>query len=302
LILHDISSKSGAHERSAAVHWWWLTFVTSGWRQVWGVAHDDAMIAFIHVLSFALLLQTTPGAPASQAPPPRPKVLFDLSHAQTYFSAEPGRETAAQRAYGVIADSLGIELAVTGQRLSPTSLAGVQTVVIVAPAQPLDDAEVKSVVDFVNAGGSLLLVMDEERRQNLARSRVNDMIRPFGLTLTADTPYLHNRGAVARAGRINAADRELPYSGGRAVEGGTPFSLMLEADGRPSTLAHAAWLETPSGGRIVVMGDAMVVILLGQPEGVRLGGGLRQGDTLYWGRDSRLFMTEVVSWLTNRIR
>jgi hypothetical protein len=261
------------------------------------------MVTCMPWLSLVVLLQAAPAAPAAQSSPaPRPRVLFDLSHGQTYLNAEAGRETPVQKAYAVIADTLAIDLGVTRQRLSPEVLAGYQTLVIVVPLEPLDVSEEKAIVEHVNGGGSLLLVFDEERRVGLARSRVNEIIRPFGLALTADTLYLHNRGALARADRINAADREVPYSGGRAVEGGTPFSLMLEADGRPSTLAHAAWTETPGRGRVVVMGDAMASILLGQPEGVRLGGGQRPGDTVYWGKDSRIFMTEVLSWLTHRIR
>jgi hypothetical protein len=262
------------------------------------------MITCVPWLSLVVLLQAAPAAvsPAQPSPASRPRVLFDLSHGQTYFSAEPGRETAVQKAYAVIADTLGIDLGVTRQRLSPEVLAGYQALVIVVPLEPLDVSEEKAIVDYVNKGGSLLLVSDEERRAGLARSRVNEIARPFGITLTADTPPLHNRGALARAGRINAADREVPYSGGRAVEGGTPFSLILEADGRPSALAHGAWTETPERGRVVVMGDAMALILLGQSEAVRLGGGLRPGDTLWWGKDSRIFMTEVLSWLTHRIR
>lgn len=136
----------------------------------------------------------------------------------------------------------------------------------------------------------------------LGASRINDIVGPFGLSFTGDTACIHNRGALAVGGRLNQTDREIPYSGGRAVAGGTPFSFVLNPDGTPSSIAHAAWTELPSGGRIVAMGDLMAPLLLGQPEGQRMFGGVVPGDSVYWGRDSLVFMTEVLAWLTNRLR
>jgi hypothetical protein len=39
---------------------------------------------------------------------------------------------------------------------------------------------------------------------------------------------------VAKAGEINKADREVPFSGGRAVEGGKAFVFQLDKAGKPS--------------------------------------------------------------------
>jgi hypothetical protein len=142
----------------------------------------------------------------------------------------------------------------------------------------------------------LLLVLDEERRQSLDKTGVNNVIGPFGMRLTPDTEYLHNTGAVAKAGEINKADRELPFSGGRAVEGGTPFAFQLDKDGKPSQ-PFAAYRRLDTGGRVVVMGEGMASLFLGDPNGVRLSGDQTK-LTPYWGKDSALFMEELLMWLS----
>jgi hypothetical protein len=181
----------------------------------------------------------------------------------------------------------------------------VHTLVVLGPTEPLCGTEIEAVVAFVGRGGGLMLGLDEERRQSLTKSRANDVLAPFKLAFTADTAYIHNRGAAAPPGRIHPALREVPYSGGRAVEGGTPFSFVLEADGTPTKIAHAAWMETapgPGGGRVIAMGDLMAPLLLGSASGSRLHGALRPNDFSYWGKDSRDMMIEILSWLTYRMR
>ena len=202
-----------------------------------------------------------------------------------------------------MAKYLGAELRVTTEPLSAETLKGVRTLLLFAPLKPVEAAEVQAVTEFVKQGGGLLIGTDEDRRQSLAKTRANDLLAPFNMKFTADTPVIHNRGAAAPAGRIHPALREVPYSGGRAVEGGTPFSFILEPDGTPSKMAHASWLEVPGGGRVIAMGEMMAPLLLGEVNAVRLGGAIRPNEFgPYWGKDSREFMVEIVSWLTYRMR
>lgn len=180
------------------------------------------------------------------------------------------------------------------------ALAGHRLVYLRAPNTEITAAEREAIVAFVKKGGSLLLVLDEERRQSLATTKVNELLAPFGLSLTADTPYLHNTGAIARAGEIVRADRELPFSGGRAVEGGTPFAWQLDTSGKPAQ-PFAAFTKVPGGGRVVVMGEGMASLFMGVPDGVRLTGIPRDPTgTTYWGKDSAAFMADVLSWLLAR--
>jgi hypothetical protein len=196
---------------------------------------------------------------------------------------------------GAIATKLGLELQTSGAPITAAALAGARILYLRAPSTEFTAADTEAIVAFVNAGGSLLLVLDEERRQSLEKTGVNNLIAPFGMRLTPDTEYLHNNGAVAKAGEINKADRQVPFSGGRAVEGGTPFAYQLDKDGAPWH-PFGAYKRLDTGGRIVVLGEGMASLFLGEPGAVRLSGD-RQNLTPYWGSDSAVFMEEVLTWL-----
>jgi hypothetical protein len=199
--------------------------------------------------------------------------------------------------YAALAAKLGAEIQAHQTPITSEALKGYRLAVLRAPLQEIRTDERAALVDFVQQGGSLLLVVDEERRTSLATTRVNELIAPFGLTLTADTPYLHNNGAVAKKGTINAADRELPYSGGRAIEGGQAFAWQLDKDGRPAQ-AFGAHASVGSRGKVVVLAEGMASLFLGQPDAVRLSGVPNDPSrTVYWGKDSAIFMEELLTWL-----
>jgi hypothetical protein len=194
------------------------------------------------------------------------------------------------------ANTLNLEVVASTDPLTPDKLKGIRLLYLRAPSQEILAEERAAIVDFVRNGGSLLLVLDQEQRQSLDKTKVNEIIAPFGLRLTADTEYLHNCGAIAKAGTINKADRELPYSGGRAVEGGTAFAWRLDKDGKPAE-PFAAYAQV-GRARIVVLAEGMATLHMGTKEGVRLSGVPNDpAHTTYWGKDSAAFMTEVLGWL-----
>ena len=43
------------------------------------------------------------------------------------------------------------------------------------------------------------------KRQSLAKTGINDILAPFGMKLSGDTPRIVNTGAIAKAGEINRA-------------------------------------------------------------------------------------------------
>jgi hypothetical protein len=225
---------------------------------------------------------------AAQTPQgPRSRIYSDHSHGQAPLPPP----------YATVAAKLGAEVVPHQTPITAAALQGFRLAVLRAPLQEIKDDERDALVGFVKQGGSLLLVVDEERRTSLATTRVNDLIQPFGLTLTADVPYLHNNGAIAKKGPINAADRELPYSGGRAVEGGTPFAWQLDKEGKPAQV-FGALTVVGSSGRVVVLGEGMASLFLGTPAGVRLTGVPNDpSQTTYWGKDSAIFMEELLTWL-----
>lgn len=228
------------------------------------------------ILSFATILAA-----------PRARVYYDLAHGEM----APGDAVQTE------ARALNLEVTTGEGPISADRLKGVKLLYLRAPALEFSTAERAAIVEFVHGGGSLLLVLDQEQRQSLAKTGVNDLIAPFGLQLTPDTEYLHNCGAIAKSGVINKSDRELPYSGGRAVIGGTAFAWRLDREGKFAE-PFAAYSQI-GPARIIVLGEGMATLHLGTPEGERLSGIPNDPvHTKYWGADSATFMTEVLSWLT----
>lgn len=181
--------------------------------------------------------------------------------------------------------------------VSSESLVAIDILFIRVPKTQITKPEVDAIVAFVRGGGSLLLVMDEERRSSLMSTGVNEIIRPFGLAFTDDIEYLHNCGAICKAGDIHSSDREVPFSGGRGVTGGSVFGYQLDEDGN-TTAAFATTQTTDGGGRIIILADGMAAGLMGTSNGQRLSGVTRNpAKTTYWGKDSAVFLTEVIDWL-----
>ena len=214
------------------------------------------------------------------------RLVFDQAHG----------ELPPPEQLGALARKLGLEIQTSAGPLAASVLEGAGILYLRAPSGEFTATETEAIVAFVKRGGALLLVLDEERRQSLEKTRVNNLISPFGMRLTPDTEYLHNNGGVARAGEINKADREVPFSGGRAVEGGTAFAFQLDKQGKPSQ-PFGAYTRLDNGGRIVVLGEGMATLFLGDPNAVRLSGSLSD-LTPYWGKDSAIFMEEVLMWLS----
>jgi uncharacterized damage-inducible protein DinB len=242
-----------------------------------------------NAVTYLRLKNLTP--PSSETPAMRSRIYYDRAHGQNSPSA--GLAEIGARA--------GFVATVQEQPIKLETLRAARLLYLRAPSKELTRPETDAVVEFVKGGGSLLLVVDEEQRQPLATTGVNEIIEPFGLKLTADTTYVHNCGAIAKAGEIHRADREVPFSGGRAVEGGTPFAWQLDKEGKPAQ-AFAAWKKVENGGgRIVVMAEGMASLFLGEPNAERLSGIPRnfQG-TKYWGKDSAIFMEEVTAWLLKK--
>jgi len=230
-------------------------------------------------------------ATCQQQPAAAGRLYFDRSHGEF---PPPGP-------LGAIAGKLNLELVKMEEPVSAATLQGSRLLYLRAPSKTFSNAEKEAIVDFVKGGGSLLLVLDEEKRQSLATTGANDFLAPFGMRLTPDTPYIPNAGAIAKAGEINRSDREIPYDGGRSVEGGTPFAFQLDRDGKPAQ-PYAAWKKVEGGGRIVVLAEGMASLFLGSAQGRRLTAVNDNGMDLYWGKDSTIFMEEVLSWLARQPR
>ena len=129
-------------------------------------------------------------------------LLFDTSHGQNGRNAE---------VFGTLLPADGnATIAVNAGELNEQSLQGKAALILFSLTRPVSGVEKKAVIDYLKSGGSMLLIFDEERRTPLETLGVNDIIAPFGLTLTGDAPVRHNCGAIALKGVVCKDKRELP--------------------------------------------------------------------------------------------
>lgn len=191
----------------------------------------------------------------------------------------------------LLPDSLSV-IEIDSLEINDRVLEGKFGLIIFSPTKAFQDSEKQAIIAFIKSGGSLLLIFDEERRTPL--NGINDIISPFGIELTDDTPYLHNCGAIAEKNEVCAERRELPYSGGRSIKGGNIISkVYMEGD-----YVHCAYVSTNRNGKIIVMSDGMAGLLYFMgTDGIRLTG-TKPSDTKYWGKDSKIFMEEILIFLT----
>jgi hypothetical protein len=212
-------------------------------------------------------------------------LVFDVSHGQSY-----GNYVETYKS--LLPDNSGTTIEVCTTEINNAILKGKYGLILLFPTKVLQETEKKAIVDYLRSGGSLLLVFDEEKRVSLNGIGVNDIIIPFNIKLTDDAPVRHNCGAIAEKSEICTEKRELPYSRGRSIEGGTVISRVYDE----GNYVHCAYVKLPSGGKIIVMSDGMAALLLGGPEGVRFSG-TGPADSKFWGKDSGIFMEEILAFL-----
>ncbi len=191
----------------------------------------------------------------------------------------------------LIPDNLQTDIMVDSSVINDSLLNGKSGLILFSPTRKFQSVEKESIQKYLNSGGSLLLFFDQESRMSLSEVGINDIIIPFGLELTSDAPVRHNCGAVAEKSEVCAELRELPYSGGRSIIGGSVISKVFDE----GNYVHCAYEKLPGGGKLIVFSDAMVGLLLGRPDGERFHG-TSPSDSKYWGKDSRIFMEEILSF------
>ncbi len=209
--------------------------------------------------------------------------LFDLSHGQNARIAEGWRDS--------LLDSTRHTLITNQSQLNSEVLKGTSVLILFSPTMPFSGSEKETIHSFIKEGGSLLLMFDEERRTPL-NVGVNDIISPFGVKLTENTPVRHNCGAIAEESIICSDRREIPYSGGRSIKGGNVISKVHDH----GDYVHSAFVSLEGGGKLVVMSDAMAALLMGEPDGIRFSG-TGPSDSKYWGKDSEVFMKEIIAFV-----
>lgn len=211
-------------------------------------------------------------------------VVFDAYHGQNPKNAETFSS--------ILPEKFRSKIELNQAEINSATFQNIDAAIIFSPTKPFSAAEKQALEKFLHSGGSLLLIFDEERRMKLQEVGVNDFVSPFGIEFTGDAPVRHNCGAIAEKGKICKGKRELPYSGGRSIKGGTVISRVYD-DGN---YVHCAWQKLPKGGKIILVSDGMAGLLMGKPDGIRFSG-TGPSDSKYWGKDSEIFMQEILSFL-----
>lgn len=193
---------------------------------------------------------------------------------------------------GLLPKDAGATISINKTEINHETLNDKEAIVLFSLTKPLTDSEKMALVEYLNSGGSMLLIFDEERRTPLDAIGINDVITPFKMSLTADAPVRHNCGAIAGKSEVCSGERELPYSGGRSINGGTVISKVNDE----GDYVHSAYTILPAKGKLIIMSDGMAGLLMGGPDGIRFSGS-GPSDSKYWGKDSKIFMEELLAFL-----
>lgn len=165
----------------------------------------------------------------------------------TYMTGEIASNAKANGA------SVSYIKAVTKDSLSKCDVLFIHT-----PGSKYSADEVDAIKNFVNKGGSLFVVMEEDYWSTIEQVNVNDLVKPFGITFRGDSPD-KTIGGHSVAGKITSKKYSIPSHGLRIVEGGTPFAY---SNSSPNKSPFGVYTETKNGGKVVAMGEGMVSLYM----------------------------------------
>jgi hypothetical protein len=223
-------------------------------------------------LLFALLAGTgTTGQTPARA---KSSVCIDVGHKQRFWNDPadmPGMDAKVIERVKYMtgeltrtATSVDASLSYLKKEMTPADLQGCDVVFIHIPSATYTPGEVSAISKFIEGGGSLFLVMDQNMWSTLEQTNVNDLIRPFGIQFGGESPDSQS-GGHTNAGLITDKRLKISYHGARTINGGTPFCFNDRSDAHP----FGTFKEVTKGGKIVVMGDGMVSLYMTSWEGVQ---------------------------------
>ena len=196
------------------------------------------------------------------------KILVDVAHGQK-FSSDPADKIASELVStdrlkyltGELAKNGAVhnaEIAYLKTPITRSALAKGDLLFIHVPSAKFSADECKAIRQFVERGGSLFIVVEEDYWATLEQVNANDIVSPFGITYSANSPD-KSVGGHSSPGKITKTKYSIPFHGARTVEGGTPFAYSNESsDANP----FGVYTEVKGGGKVVAMGEAMVSLYM----------------------------------------
>jgi hypothetical protein len=217
------------------------------------------------------------------------KILVDVAHGQKFYS-DPADKISTElvptdrleymtgeltkNAAAHNATLTYLKTPITKEALSKTDL-----LFIHIPSIKYSVDECKVIKQYLENGGSLFIVIEEDYWATLDQVNANDILAPFGIKFSIDSPD-KTVGGHATEGKITKKKYAIPFHGARLVEGGTPFAFSNKTE--PSSFA--VYTEVKGGGKIIAMGEAMVSLYMTSWQDVN-------------NYECTPFMQDVVGWL-----
>jgi hypothetical protein len=206
-------------------------------------------------------------------PAQKKKILVDVAHGQKFYS-DP-------------ADSISSELVPTGRLKYMTSeltknatahnavigylktpitkdaLSQCDLLFIQVPSKKYSADECAAIRQYVEKGGALFIVIEEDYWATLAQVNANDIVGSFGINFKSNNPDASS-GGHSVPGKVTKKKYPIPSHGARLVEGGTPFAYSNASDVNPI----GVYMETKGGGKVIAMGEGMVSLYMTSWQGV----------------------------------
>jgi hypothetical protein len=200
-------------------------------------------------------------------------ILIDIGHNQKFWNdpanmngKDPNQIKRVKYMTSEItktASSLDAEIGYLQDEMKPDRLAKCDLLFIHIPSSKFRKGEIGTISQYLQNGGSLFLVMDEDYWSTLEQTDVNDLIKPFGIQYGTQSPDTIN-GGYTKEGLITNKPLKITYSGGRIIKGGTPFCFNNQTTEFP----FGVFTTLKNGGRMIVMGDGMVSLYMTGWKGV----------------------------------
>lgn len=220
------------------------------------------------------------------------KILVDVAHGQKFYSNPADKISTelvptqrleymtgelTKNAAAHNASISYIKTAITTESLSKTDL-----LFIHVPSLKYSADECTIIKQYLEKGGSLFIVIEEDYWATLDQVNANDIVSPFGIKFSTDSPD-KTVGGYAPEGKITKKKYAIPFHGARLIEGGAPFAFSKE----PESSSFAVYTETKGGGKIIAMGEAMVSLYMTSWQDVN-------------NYECAPFMQDVIGWLLKK--
>ena len=217
------------------------------------------------------------------------KVLVDIAHGQKFYNDPArmeGKDTALVTRIKYMTGELkknaaiqNAEVSYQSGSLTADALAKTDLLFIHMPGLKYSADEIQAISQYLNKGGSLFIVMEEDAWSTLEQVNVNDIVNPFGIIFKENSPNKQT-GGYSKEGSVTKTRYSIPRHGARLVEGGTPFCYSVVSEEQP----FGVYKEVGKGGKIIAMGEGMVSLYMTSWQGVN-------------NYQCAEFMGDVVAWL-----